>query len=230
MLNKCNSDCFIMACALLLILLPGVAHIVLAAFLENPLYILITAAFSLLNAFLLLKTALTDPGYVLKVQEQDASPSLQQGMVNGQSQSMNICETCKTIKPPRSHHCKRCGFCVERMDHHCPWVGNCVGQKNYLYFVLLLICATLESMYLAIVNLLSFLSSEQSWSMYLGIALMITAGAMFWVLSGLTLYHLYLISINQTTHEHARRLFSEGNPFKQSCSQNCKLFWCRQST
>jgi len=40
------------------------------------------------------------------------------------------CVLCNGVKPPRTHHCSKCGRCVMRMDHHCPWIGNCVGFKN----------------------------------------------------------------------------------------------------
>ena len=29
------------------------------------------------------------------------------------------CKKCAAYKPPRTHHCRRCGHCVLRMDHHC---------------------------------------------------------------------------------------------------------------
>ena len=29
------------------------------------------------------------------------------------------CYRCQRYRPPRAHHCRRCGTCVFRMDHHC---------------------------------------------------------------------------------------------------------------
>ena len=29
------------------------------------------------------------------------------------------CDTCKSFKPNRAHHCRQCGVCVLKMDHHC---------------------------------------------------------------------------------------------------------------
>ena len=47
-----------------------------------------------------------------------------------------MCETCKLVKPARSHHCSVCNTCVHAMDHHCPWINNCVGLANQRYFLL----------------------------------------------------------------------------------------------
>lgn len=52
-----------------------------------------------------------------------------------------VCVTCRARRKMRSHHCKECGRCVDRMDHHCPWIDNCVGlgnQRAFYCFVVLL--------------------------------------------------------------------------------------------
>lgn len=53
------------------------------------------------------------------------------------------CHTCQNVKPPNTHHCSRCGFCVRGMDHHCVYLGQCVGSEtmpnflNFLFWMLL---------------------------------------------------------------------------------------------
>ncbi|CAM9525771.1 unnamed protein product, partial [Laminaria digitata] len=54
-------------------------------------------------------------------------------------QSGRWCGHCQMFKPPRAHHCRRCGGCVARMDHHCIYAANCVGAGNHKQFVLLLL-------------------------------------------------------------------------------------------
>ena len=53
-----------------------------------------------------------------------------------ESKFLKECNLCNCVKPPRSHHCSKCGRCVMRMDHHCPWIGNCVGLQNMKMFLL----------------------------------------------------------------------------------------------
>eukprot|EP00168_Porphyra_purpurea_P015077 TRINITY_DN4502_c1_g1_i1.p1 TRINITY_DN4502_c1_g1~~TRINITY_DN4502_c1_g1_i1.p1 ORF type:complete len:178 (+),score=26.09 TRINITY_DN4502_c1_g1_i1:398-931(+) len=40
------------------------------------------------------------------------------------------CNKCASFKPDRTHHCRRCGFCVQKMDHDCVFVSNCVGRAT----------------------------------------------------------------------------------------------------
>ena len=60
---------------------------------------------------------------------------------------LRICNICDCVKPPRAHHCRKCGRCVIRMDHHCPWVGNCVGLRTFKQFLLFNLYVCLLSLY-----------------------------------------------------------------------------------
>lgn len=60
-----------------------------------------------------------------------------------------VCVVCRARRKMRSHHCKECGRCVDRLDHHCPWIDNCVGignQRSFYCFIVMLL-ATICSFY-----------------------------------------------------------------------------------
>ncbi|KAL7438209.1 hypothetical protein ACHAXM_006083 [Skeletonema potamos] len=78
------------------------------------------------------KTMFTDPGAV----PQCAVPI---DAAARQAETHSMCRTCKSYKPPGSHHCRICNRCVSRMDHHCPWMNNCVGATNLKSFILFLV-------------------------------------------------------------------------------------------
>merc|ERR1712190_135218 len=64
-----------------------------------------------------------------------------------------VCVVCRATRQMRSHHCKECGRCVERLDHHCPWIDNCVGignQRSFYCFIVML-SATISSFYYVVV-------------------------------------------------------------------------------
>ena len=108
------------------------------------------------------------------------------------------CMKCKSVRPPRSHHCSMCSRCILRMDHHCPWVGNCVGMYNHKYFLMFLFhamtgcaIASLVMIHNAFhINIREFNKNPH----YL--AVMIVAGALIFSLGGLLGFHSYLIATN----------------------------------
>merc|ERR1711865_925098 len=63
-----------------------------------------------------------------------------------------VCVVCRARREMRSHHCKECGRCVQRLDHHCPWIDNCVGlgnQRSFYCFIVSLFC-TIVGFYYAV--------------------------------------------------------------------------------
>ncbi|PCH40325.1 zf-DHHC-domain-containing protein [Wolfiporia cocos MD-104 SS10] len=119
------------------------------------------------------------------------------------------CKKCAASKPERTHHCSTCGRCVLKMDHHCFWLGDrCIGHRTYSAFIHLLTCITLlsvyvaalcvEAVYFAFTNPLAIDENTPLHDIYLafyGIIMTLVFGS-FWI------YHLYLVTTNQTTLEH----------------------------
>lgn len=130
------------------------------------------------------------------------------------------------MKPLRTHHCRVCDRCVERLDHHCPWVANCVGVNNHKVFVMLLGCLELECLFIML-ECVGYLAGDDKAQFFVGeILLIVYVFIMFWSLGGLFFYQVYMISKNVTTHENMRKLFaSTGNPFNVGISRNCSQFW-----
>jgi hypothetical protein len=89
----------------------------------------------------------TNPGQVEK------NKSSGEGKTNYLNNTHLFCEKCITSRPERTHHCKVCNRCVNKMDHHCPWIANCVGLKNQKFFYQFLFYATLGD-FLAFICLL----------------------------------------------------------------------------
>ena len=121
---------------------------------------------------------------------------------------LRYCKKCQVQKPDRAHHCSTCRRCVLKMDHHCPWLATCVGLRNYKPFLLFLIYTCLFC-WLCFAVAASWVWSEllneneiaQTLMPVNYILLSVLAGIIGLVLTGFTIWHLYLAWTGQTTIE-----------------------------
>ncbi|KAJ0440537.1 putative protein S-acyltransferase [Helianthus annuus] len=163
-------------------------------------------------------------------------PRFKEVMVNGFTVKVKYCDTCMLYRPPRCSHCSICDNCVQRFDHHCPWVGQCIGLRNYRFFFMFVSSATLLCIYVFAfcwVYVIKIKNSEEKsiWGALIktpaSIALIIYTFICVWFVGGLTVFHLYLISTNQSTYENFRYRYDQTvNPHNRGIIENFKdVFW-----
>ncbi|XP_062203271.1 probable protein S-acyltransferase 4 isoform X2 [Phragmites australis] len=151
-------------------------------------------------------------------------------IVNGFAVKVKFCETCLRYRQPRSSHCSICDNCVQKFDHHCPWVGQCIGLRNYRFFFLFIATSTFLCIFVFIFSWLNVYSqmeenSDTIWKALrkeaYSFALIIYTSIVVWFVGGLTVFHLYLISTNQTTYENFRYHYNKtDNPYRKSIAAN----------
>ncbi|XP_076937733.1 putative protein S-acyltransferase 7 [Bidens hawaiensis] len=163
-------------------------------------------------------------------------PRVKEVVVNGMTVKVKYCDTCMLYRPPRCSHCSICDNCVERFDHHCPWVGQCIGRRNYRFFFMFVSSSTLLCIYMfsfCWVYVIRIMNSENTsiWRALIktpaSIALIIYTFLSVWFVGGLTIFHLYLISTNQSTYENFRYRYDRSeNPYNRGIFGNFKEVFC----
>ncbi|KAJ1411872.1 Palmitoyltransferase, DHHC domain [Sesbania bispinosa] len=163
-------------------------------------------------------------------------PRTKDVIVNGITVKIKYCDTCMLYRPLRCSHCSVCDNCVERFDHHCPWVGQCIGLRNYRFYYIFVSSATLLCLYVhgfCWVYIKKIMDSEEI-SLWKGmiktpasVVLIIYTFVCVWFVGGLTTFHTYLISTNQSTYENFRyRYDRQVNPYNRGILENFKEVFC----
>ncbi|KAK7396079.1 hypothetical protein VNO78_16826 [Psophocarpus tetragonolobus] len=159
-------------------------------------------------------------------------PRVKDVVVNGHTVKVKFCDTCLLYRPPRASHCSICNNCVQKFDHHCPWVGQCIGSRNYPFFILFISSSTLLCIYVFVFSWVNLVRQKGRLLVnmshdILSVTLIVYCFIAVWFVGGLTVFHLYLISTNQTTYENFRyRYDKKENPYTKGILENFKELSC----
>ncbi|CAN8298143.1 unnamed protein product [Cochlearia groenlandica] len=206
-----------------------------------------------LDFMFLLLTSARDPGIIPRnnntsvVLEDDSDSSLSHSMewvnnktprlrlprtkdvfINGYTVKVKFCETCLLYRPPRASHCSICNNCVQRFDHHCPWVGQCIARRNYPFFICFISTSTLLCIYVFVFSWINLIRQPgKLWRTMsydiVSVILIVYSFVAVWFVGGLTIFHFYLMSTNQTTYENFRyRYDKKENPYRRGLLKNVR--------
>lgn len=186
----------------------------------------------------LLWTSIVDPGIVPKrMTTLEPNPGRVRLFVNDkETQGLRYCPTCDIYRGPRTHHCGICGNCVDQFDHHCPWTGTCVGANNYHAFLFFLHALHLLASFIVISSSVVTVSISRKKNIGVVSALeelhFIPVVLICFVLlsgvsvTGLMLFHWYLLARNLTTAEFLKSVYdTDNNPWDLGLAKNVFSKW-----
>ncbi|KAH0469069.1 hypothetical protein IEQ34_002301 [Dendrobium chrysotoxum] len=163
-------------------------------------------------------------------------PRTKDVLVNGLMVKVKYCDTCLLYRPPRASHCSICNNCVQKFDHHCPWVGQCIGVRNYPFFFLFISLSTILCVYVFTFSWINVIDEKKYYgnSLWesmkgevLSLVLIVYTFISVWFVGGLTVFHIYLISTNQTTYENFRYQYDKKeNPYNKGMLKNFGAVYC----
>ncbi|OMJ70644.1 hypothetical protein SteCoe_31323 [Stentor coeruleus] len=217
-----------------------------------PEHIVISSLLFMICIFLMIKLVISNPGFMLA---KDISKSVENFFKESPSRSyrfqsryasftqqariqhIKYCRVCNILRPFRTSHCRICGVCVEKYDHHCPWLGNCIGKYNYKDFLLFLFAilglisydfyVSITYLYEDVNNIKIKVVIENYGgtifiSAYSGIVRFMQ---LFFFISALISFHLYLVYKNITTHEYFTKAWQQPryNPYNIGFFRNAYM-------
>ncbi|KAI5181987.1 palmitoyltransferase ZDHHC2/15/20, partial [Pancytospora epiphaga] len=120
------------------------------------------------------------------------------------SETMMLCQECKTYKPPRAHHNETRGCCYLKFDHYCSIFDICIGFHNYKAFYQFLVVNLVSTIYfLVLVGIDLFYGMTPPTIRKVNYIISLS---LFCVMGLINVYavmfHTWLISNNETTIEH----------------------------
>lgn len=161
-------------------------------------------------------------------------PRTKDVIVNGHTVKVKYCDTCMLYRPPRASHCSICNNCVQRFDHHCPWVGQCIGIRNYRFFYMFISTSAILCIYVFVFSWINIINEpgkllKKISNDILSDFLIVYCFVAVWFVGGLSIFHFYLISTNQTTYENFRyRYDKKENPYNKGILKNIReVFFTR---
>lgn len=133
----------------------------------------------------------------------NVNPFISERLKERSIEKTHSCDICQTYKPPRCHHCSRCGKCYLKMDHHCLFLDTCIGFHNYKFFFQFLIVNIIMILFnLTIVSIDTSVNTNNKTEVLVTFIIFAAlSGIALCIFIPISIYHFFLISNNETTIE-----------------------------